>query len=127
MIVSRLVVPGHRADMHAKALGAGADEIVFDLEDAVAAGGKAAAREQVARTLARPEWAARPVAVRVNAPASAEHAGDLELCAVAARDALSIVVPKVESPADVEPAAGIAPVQALVESPRGLALAAAVA
>ena len=53
---SCLVVPGNQARMHAKALSAGADEVVFDLEDAVAAEGKAAAREQVAATLAEPEW-----------------------------------------------------------------------
>jgi hypothetical protein len=35
-LVVRLVVPGHATNMHAKALDAGADEVVFDLEDAVA-------------------------------------------------------------------------------------------
>ena len=127
VIVSRLVVPGHRADMHEKALAAGADEVVFDLEDAVAAGGKEAAREQVAQTLARPEWSGRPVAVRVNAPGSAEQPADLAMCAAAGAAALSVVVPKVESPADVEAAAEVAPVQAIVESPLGLAVAAQVA
>ena len=53
--------------MQAKALDSGAGEIVFDLEDAVAVDGKAAAREQIADTLGRPEWSDRAVAVRVNA------------------------------------------------------------
>ena len=127
VIVSRLVVPGHRADMHAKALDAGADEVVFDLEDAVAADGKAAAREQLEQTLARPEWGERPVAVRVNAPGSAEFAEDLELCAGLGLESLTVVVPKVESVDDVEAAAAVAPVQAIIESPLGLAVAAQVA
>ncbi len=42
--------------MQAKALDSDAGEIVLDLEDAVALDGKAAAREQIAATLGRPEW-----------------------------------------------------------------------
>ena len=60
MIVARRVVPGHLPKMHAKALDAGADEVVFDLEDAVALDAKAAARRVLAETLRRPEWSARP-------------------------------------------------------------------
>ena len=113
--------------MHAKALDAGADEVVFDLEDAVAADGKAAAREQLEQTLARSEWGERPVAVRVNAPGSGDQAEDLELCARSGLGSLTVVVPKVESVADVEAAAAVAPVQAIIESPLGLAVAAQVA
>jgi len=113
--------------MHVKALGAGADEVVFDLEDAVAAGSKAAAREQLAQTLAAAEWKERRVAVRVNAAGSAEQAADLATCAAAGHDGLTIVVPKVQAPADVVAAAAVAPVQALVETPEGLAAAGAIA
>jgi citrate lyase beta subunit/acyl dehydratase len=113
--------------MHARALVAGADEVVFDLEDAVAAGSKAAAREQVARTLAAPEWAGRRVAVRVNRSGSAEQQEDLSMCAGLGIEELTIVVPKVESQADVERAARVAPVQALIESPLGLAAASSIA
>ena len=113
--------------MQAKALDGAADEIVLDLEDAVAADGKAVAREQVAATLARPEWNDRPVAVRVNAGGSPEQGGDLEMCAASGLEALTVVVPKVESVADVEAAAAVAPVQAIIESPPGLAVAAQVA
>ena len=56
-----------------------ADEVVFDLEDAVAPGAKREARDAIARTLGRPDWAERSVAVRVNAPGSSELAADLEL------------------------------------------------
>ncbi len=124
---SCLVVPGNQARMHAKALSAGADEVVFDLEDAVAAGGKVAAREQLAATLADPAWAGRTVAVRVNPIASGDQADDLEMCAAIAKPDVTLVVPKVESAADLEPAAEIASVQALVETPAGLANAAKIA
>src|SRR4051795_9444123 len=127
MIVARLVVPGHLPRMHAKALDAGADEVVFDLEDAVALDAKAAARAVLAETLRRPEWSARPVAIRVNGAGSPEQAEDLALCSGLGLEQLSIVVPKVESAGDVSAAAEVAPVQAILETPQGLAAAAHVA
>lgn len=126
-LVTRLVVPGHARKMHEKALAAGADEVVFDLEDAVAADGKAAARAQLEATLRAPSWGERAVAVRVNAVGGPDHEQDLALCARLGLERLTIVVPKVERPEDVAAAADIAPVQALVETPRGLAGAAAIA
>lgn len=127
---SCLVVPAHAARMHAKALDAGADEVVLDLEDAVAPDAKAAAREQLAATLAEPGWAGRAVAVRVNAPGTAEQAGDLEALA-ALPWVPGVVVPKCESVADVEAVCaalgGEVAVQALVETPAGMAAAAAIA
>jgi citrate lyase beta subunit/acyl dehydratase len=124
---SSLVVPGHSAKMHAKALGAGADEVVFDLEDAVAPDAKDAARAQLGETLRAPEWRTRRVAIRVNAADSPHQAADLELCAALELAQLTIVVPKVESSGDVAAAGRVAPVQALIETPAGLAAAAAVA
>ena len=105
--------------MHAKALSAGADEVVFDLEDAVASEGKAAAREQVAATLAEPEWAERTVAVRVNPIDSGEQADDLFMCAELGLPSLTLAVPKVESVADLVASARVAPLQALIETPAG--------
>jgi citrate lyase beta subunit/acyl dehydratase len=113
--------------MHAKALAAGADEVVFDLEDAVAAEGKAAAREQVAATLAEPAWAERTVAVRVNPIDSGEQADDLFMCAELGLPSLTLVVPKVESVVDLVSPARVAPLQALIETPAGLAEAAQIA
>ena len=60
--------------MHEKAVGVPADEIVFDLEDAVAPTAKQEARGAVAATLAQAPWKQRPVAVRINPPQSREHA-----------------------------------------------------
>jgi len=69
--------------MHEKAVAIPADEIVFDLEDAVARTAKQDAREAIAATLAQGPWKQRTVAVRINPPASPEHAADLELVAAA--------------------------------------------
>jgi citrate lyase beta subunit len=49
--------------MIAKALASGADEVVLDLEDAVAAAQKDAARRNAARVVAAPECS---VAVRIK-------------------------------------------------------------
>ncbi|WCB95158.1 hypothetical protein DSM104299_03901 [Baekduia alba] len=117
--------------MHAKALASAADEVVLDLEDAVLPADKDAAREQVRATLAQPEWRARRVAVRVNAPGTAEHAADLALCASLRNKQLSVVVPKVERPADLDAACAAlgaaVGIQALIETPRGLLGAVAIA
>ena len=72
--------------MHEKAAAVPADEVVFDLEDAVAPGAKHRAREAIAATLARPEWRQRVVAVRVNPVGSPELAADLELVGSLAQD-----------------------------------------
>jgi len=45
--LSYLFVPGTRPDRFAKALASGADATILDLEDAVAAGEKAAARDAI--------------------------------------------------------------------------------
>lgn len=72
---SYLFVPGNRPDRFAKACAAGADAVVLDLEDSVAAGGKLKARAAVA------EWltAAQPVLVRVNTSDSEWFCADLSL------------------------------------------------
>ena len=110
--------------MHEKAAGSQADEVVFDLEDAVAPEAKEDARRQVAATLAQPGWRRRTVAVRINPVGSDEHADDLRALAdIGAAPGLSIVLPKAERASDP---AGLAdllpgvPVQALIETPAGL-------
>ena len=84
-----------------KALAAGADEVVVDLEDAVAVDDKDRARAQLSRfDFSDAEAAGVAVSVRVNAPGSPWCHRDLE--AVAALPAVSsVVLPKTESRADV--------------------------
>ncbi len=119
--LTSLCVPGTRADRHVKALGLPCDEVVLDLEDAVAAEHKDEARATVVRTLSEPGWASRTVAVRINAGSEA----DLEaVAAVAGLDGLTVMLPKVERPEQVTEAAerlagtGIG-LQALIETPAG--------
>lgn len=119
-----LVVPGHRESMHRKAAATTADEVVFDLEDAVPAADKAQAREIVLATLTDAAWRSRRVAVRVNPSDSPHQDGDLETVAALDHPAVSVVVPKAERPADLQRIAGLLPpgvcLQALIETPRGL-------
>lgn len=110
---SCLTVPGDDERKLAKGAGIAADEVILDLEDAVAANRKDAARELVARALHDFEWRAATVAVRVNR-GSAE---DLELVRSAAPDV--VVLPKVESPEELD---GLPlPCEAQIETARGLA------
>jgi citrate lyase subunit beta/citryl-CoA lyase len=97
---SSLCVPAGDDHKLRKALAAGADEVVIDLEDAVAYDDKHRART----ALAGFDWSSVSMssllAVRVNAPGSPWCHRDLET--VAAIDAItSVVVPKVESRADI--------------------------
>ena len=73
---SLLFVPGDRPDRMEKALGAGADALILDLEDAVAPAAKPAARREVAAFLAAERRV--PLWVRVNPLDSAENEADLE-------------------------------------------------
>lgn len=118
--------------MLAKAEGIAADEIVIDLEDAVAPAAKDEARAAVTELLGG--WGGAAVAVRVNAPRTPWCHLDLAALGALGDRPGSIVLPKVESPGDlafvdrlldgVERAAaraGPLRVQALIETAAGLA------
>jgi citrate lyase subunit beta/citryl-CoA lyase len=108
-----------------KARALAVDEVVIDLEDAVATDAKVEAREN-AMTAVRRGFAARSVAVRVNAPETLWGAEDLVAVARAGEHVHSVVVPKVESPDDLAlvelslASAESVRVQALIETARGL-------
>jgi citrate lyase beta subunit/acyl dehydratase len=126
---SVLVVPGHSARMHVKAFEANADEVVFDLEDSVAPEARPVARETVLRTLAAEGWAGRATAIRVNPPRTEAFERDIELWDVLDVPRPAVVVPKVETPEDIRGlgrALGVE-IQALIETPAGLANTSAVA
>ncbi|MEU9825212.1 HpcH/HpaI aldolase/citrate lyase family protein [Micromonospora chersina] len=126
MLLTLLYVPGDRPDRFAKAVAAGADAVILDLEDAVVAGRKAYAREAVAEFLADPQ--PLPVQVRVNELAGPDVAADL--AAVAGRPGLAgLRLPKVESPSTVAAVAARVdtPLHPLVESAVGLESAYAIA
>jgi citrate lyase subunit beta/citryl-CoA lyase len=110
---SWLFVPADREKKIAKALDSDADAIIFDLEDSVAPGNKAAARELLKQL---PQRSERPqLWVRINPIGSEFHRDDLHLIGVA--DIHGIVLPKAESGADVVQLAhrtGNIPIHAIV-------------
>jgi citrate lyase subunit beta/citryl-CoA lyase len=121
-----LFVPGSRPDRFDRASSAGADEVIIDLEDAVAADAKAEARDQVAAWLdgQGSAW------VRVNGVDTDWY--DDDIAALRSRPGLrGLVVPKAEDPATLARlrdrlAPGVA-VLALVESAVGIVDASAIA
>jgi citrate lyase subunit beta/citryl-CoA lyase len=129
---SCLSVPASSPRMLAKAEQIPADEVVLDLEDAVAIAAKDEARAAATDALAA--WKGAAVAVRVNAVRSPWCHLDLGALGALAEQPGSIVVPKVESVGDLAfvdrlldgvevPAGRSRPlrVQALVETAAGLA------
>jgi len=120
---SLLFVPGHRPDRFDKALAAGADAVIIDLEDAVAPPDKRAAREALQRWLAP----SRPVMVRINGAETEWFLDDLAVCEAAGVSA--VMLPKAERGDQVAQvmAAGAPRVLPLIESAAGFAALAEVA
>ncbi|MFT4262225.1 MAG: CoA ester lyase [Nocardioides sp.] len=123
---SVLCVPGDDPRMIEKALASGADEVVIDFEDAVAADRKVRARESLG-AVAWPDDLPR-VAVRINAPRTPWSHGDVIAVAESGAPIGTLVLPKAESRADVGfverlldglGASGVG-IQALVETAAGL-------
>jgi citrate lyase subunit beta / citryl-CoA lyase len=81
------------------AAGLGADEVVIDLEDAVAPGAKDEARAAVITALEG--WNAGHVSVRINAPRSRWCHLDVIALAALGELPVSLVVPKVEGAGDL--------------------------
>lgn len=125
-----LYVPGDRPERFDKALASGADAIVLDLEDAVAADRKVLARETVARWIAALAPGSVEVWVRVNPGALREA----DIRAVAHPRLTGVWLPKVGSAHDVEQVDGLltelcpdAAVSALIETAAGVFAAPAIA
>jgi citrate lyase subunit beta/citryl-CoA lyase len=124
---SFLFVPANRPKLVDSAFRSGAEAIVFDLEDSVVPDQKGAAREAV-RTALDEGRAGLPLFVRINAPDTRE--GELDVRAFAGTKIAGLVIPKVESPAAVRQAVADAagtPLILLLETPRGIAHAPALA
>jgi citrate lyase subunit beta / citryl-CoA lyase len=107
--------------MLAKAQTLTADEMIVDLEDAVAPEDKEGARERAVATLQRGRLG-RTTAVRVNARSTPWWEDDLRAAGEVQPDV--VVLPKVESPEDVSAAAELLPdgigLEAQIETARGL-------
>lgn len=98
---SLLFVPGHRSTWVDKAITAGADGIILDLEDSVPEALKADAREEVARSITRLHHADSIVGiyVRVNALDTGLSGDDIEAVVLPGLDGLSL--PKTFGPQDI--------------------------
>src|ERR1700739_1306188 len=114
---SYLFVPGNRPDRYAKALAAGADAVIVDLEDAVPPDDKPSARAALAAWLSPNH----PVLIRVNGAESQWFREDLPLCqtpGLAGR-----LLPQAENVADIRAVAGnsgaATPILPLIETARG--------
>jgi citrate lyase subunit beta / citryl-CoA lyase len=119
---SVLFVPGNRLDLMQKAPRSGAKAVVVDLEDAVPADAKPSARETVAEGVAALIETGVDVLVRVNPPATRWFADDV--AALPASGLSGVVVPKLESPEDLDALAVVpddVPVVAGLETVRGVA------
>ncbi len=119
-----LFVPADRPERFTKAAAAGADAIILDLEDAVAA-----ARKDSARSSLTTDFTDLPVIVRINASGTNWHDADIE--AMSRHDFAAVILPKAESDGTLDrihvDLALKRPVIALIESARGLADARAIA
>lgn len=97
-----LTVPGSSPKMLAKGPSLHADEVVLDLEDAVAAHEKSAARGHVVAALRDQDWGPTTRAVRINAARTPWTLRDLDVVVSGARDALDVIVlPKVQAAGQV--------------------------
>jgi len=131
---SVLYMPGSRPRALEKARTLAADALILDLEDAVAPAEKANARELVATAVEGGGYGSRKLIVRVNGFDTAWGEADIARAAQAQPDA--ILLPKVESPADVARAALLMAdagaeervrIWAMMETPRGALNALAIA
>jgi len=112
-----LFVPATRPERFTKAAASGADTVILDLEDAVAAADKDSARGALDRG-----FTDLPVIVRINADQTPWHEADL--AAIRNRGFAGLMLPKAENPASVVRVADAVPntpVLALIETAVGLA------
>ena len=126
---SVLYIPGSKTRALEKAQSIPVDAIIFDLEDAVSPDEKVAARKLLAETLRTTDYGPRKRIVRVNGGDTEWGADDLAAFIDVAPDV--ILLPKVEEPAIVAALSGrvkgSTSIWAMMETPRGILNAAAIA
>jgi (3S)-malyl-CoA thioesterase len=125
---SALYIPGSKDRALEKARGLPVDVILFDLEDAVAPDAKIAARDTLFAALAGGGYGPRQRIVRINGLDT--QWGRADAAAVAAMDCDAILLPKVNSAADVDALAALVPdlpIWAMMETPQSVLNAAQIA
>ena len=124
---SVLYIPGSNARALEKAKTLPVDAIIFDLEDAVSADEKANARSLLAETLSNGGYGARAQIVRINGFDT--EWGQDDLATIAAIGPEAVLLPKVNSQADIEtlaakldavPEATNTTIWAMMETPLGI-------
>ncbi len=125
---SVLYLPANRESAVAKARTLATDCVILDLEDAVAPDAKDAARAAAVAAAQAGGWGGRELLLRVNSLATPWSVDDF---AAARRGGFDgVVVPKVDSAAEAAAAvaaAGGVPVWAMIETPRAVIEAPAIA
>ena len=134
---SLLAVPASSKKMIEKSKSLACDQILFDLEDAVAPNEKASARSNLIELFSeKPTFRARYISIRVNATNTQYFKDDQAALAQIPSDSIfSIVLPKVESAsqidllgkpflvdAQIESAAGLTNVESIAAHPHCLSL-----
>ena len=125
---SVLYIPGSKPRALEKARSLPVDAIIFDLEDAVAAYEKTAARDTLAEALAAGGYGARVKIVRMNGLDTQWGEDDARAIATMAPDA--VLMPKVDGPDQLDALSvitGPLDIWAMMETPRGLLNAPAIA
>ncbi|MCG3266745.1 CoA ester lyase [Yoonia sp. I 8.24] len=125
---SALYIPGSKPRALDKARSLPVDVILFDLEDAVAPDAKVEARSTLADALAQGGYGPRLKIVRMNGLDTEWGADDA--AAIANMDCDAILLPKVNSTADLDALAGLVPdlpIWAMMETPQGILNAASIA
>ena len=125
---SALYIPGSKERALDKARGLLVDVILFDLEDAVAPDAKGEARATLAAALTVGGYGQRLTVVRMNALDTAWGTDDA--AAIAAMNCDAVLLPKVNSVADLDALAALVPdkpIWAMMETPQGILNAASIA
>lgn len=123
---SVLYLPAANARALEKARGLPADAIIFDLEDAIAPSEKIAARAALREALQQ-DYGRRARIVRINALDTEWGREDARAFATGAD---AVLIPKVNTPADLDAVAALVPetpLWAMMETPLGMLNAAAIA
>ena len=125
---SALYIPASKDRALDKARNLPVDVILFDLEDAVAPDAKVAARATLVSALGKGGYGARLRVVRINALDTVWGRDDA--AALARMDCDAVLLPKVNTAADVDALVAMIPdmpVWAMIETPMGVLNAAAIA
>jgi len=120
--VTYLFVPGNRPERFAKALAAGADAVILDLEDAVSPRDKDLARNHVRQWVEAHRDARERVVVRINDGATSWYEADLDLLRQAG--VRFAMLPKAETSEQIDAVRAVLPpdgrVLPLIETAHGL-------